>query len=83
MTKKLITRMNKKPAPLRAENDVLHAFRLKLHELLILVCRTKRCLNTVLPVRKKNNNPPLVAIKTLNSSVPLSLSQPFKKWRYI
>ena len=32
MTKNLITRMNKKLAPLRAKNDVTHAIQLKLHE---------------------------------------------------
>ena len=32
MTKKLITRMNKKTALLRAKNDVTHAIQLKLHE---------------------------------------------------
>ena len=28
----LITRMEKKPAPLRVKNDVTHAIQLKLHE---------------------------------------------------
>ena len=32
VTKNLITRMNKKLAPLRAKNDVTHAIQLKLHE---------------------------------------------------
>ena len=32
MTKNLITRMNKKLAPLRAKKDVTHATQLKLHE---------------------------------------------------
>ena len=51
MTKNLITRMNKKLAPLRVKNDVTHALQLKLHERM-----NKSRLEVVLTSYGRNKN---------------------------
>ena len=61
MTKNLITRMNKKLAPLRAKNDVTHAIQLKLHEQKVAMTsygRNKNHDDEIKRNQEKANNSP-------------------------